>query len=62
MRRARRYAKKRGLAYRYDHGKGKGSHGQLYVGARRTTVKRSEVKNALPNTLLKELGIRREDI
>ena len=32
-----------GLVFRFEQGKGKGSHGQLYVGGRATTIKRSEL-------------------
>ena len=43
MRRAKRYAARNGLVFHFERGKGKGSHGQLYVGGRATTVKRSEL-------------------
>ena len=36
---------------------GKGSHGQLYVGTKRTTVKRTEIGRSLLNAMLKDLGI-----
>ena len=43
MRRAKRYAARNGLDFRFERAKGKGSHGQLYVGGRATTIKRSEL-------------------
>ena len=39
--------------------KGKGSHGTLFVGRKRTTVKRGELSKSLLHTMLKELGIER---
>jgi hypothetical protein len=39
MRRLRRLAKARGLAFRYDPRRGKGSHGRLILGDRLTTIK-----------------------
>ena len=42
-------------------GKGKGSHGQLFVGIKMTTVKQTEIGEGLLNSMLKDLGIRKED-
>jgi mRNA interferase HicA len=39
VRRVRRYARRRGLEFRYDPRRGKGSHGRIYLGNRLTTVK-----------------------
>lgn len=58
-RRAKRYAKKAGLEFRFDRSEGKGSHGRLYVGGRCTTVKRAEISRALLHAMLKELKIDR---
>lgn len=56
-RRARRYARKAALDFRFETGKGKGSHGRLYVGERSTTVKRTEISRSLLHAMLKDLGI-----
>ncbi len=56
-RRAKRYAKKAGLEFRFDRSEGKGSHGRLYVGGRCTTVKRAEISRSLLHVMLKELRI-----
>ncbi|MDE0264924.1 MAG: hypothetical protein OXJ37_21150 [Bryobacterales bacterium] len=46
-RRAKRYAKKAGLEFRFDRSEGKGSHGRLYIEGRCTTVKRAEISRGL---------------
>ncbi len=61
MRRAKRYAARNGLDFRFERAKGKGSHGQLYVGGRATTVKRSELSRGLLRNILRDLGIETED-
>ncbi len=57
IRRAKRYAKKSGLEFRFVAREGKGSYGQLYVGTKRTTVKRTEIGRSLLNAMLKDLEI-----
>lgn len=52
MRRAKRYAARNGLDFRFEQAKGKGSHGQLYVGRRRTMVKRTELSMGLLRNML----------
>ncbi|MDE0102416.1 MAG: hypothetical protein OXN89_08545 [Bryobacterales bacterium] len=61
IRRAKRYAASNGLNFRFERGKGKGSHDQLYVGSRRTTVKRSELSKGLLRNMIRDLGIEKED-
>ena len=61
MRRAKRYAARNGLDFRFERGEGKGSHGQLYVGRRRTMVKRTELSMGLLRNMLRDLGINKED-
>lgn len=61
LRRARRYAKRHGKAYHYDPRQGKGSHGILYVGDHRTTVKRGELATGTFRNMLKQLDIPKED-
>ncbi len=61
VRRAKRYARKAGLDFRFVAREGKGSHGRLYLGGRTTMVKRTELSKALLHAMLKELGIEMED-
>lgn len=61
VRRAKRYARKVGLDFRFDRSVGKGSHGRLYLGGRATFVKQSEIGKGLLAAMPKELGIRKED-
>ena len=61
IRRARRHARKTGKAFRFDPRHGKGSHGVLYVGDRRTIVKRGELKPGTFRAMLKQLDIPKED-
>ena len=57
VRRAKRYARKFGLSFRFDPSVGKGSHGRLHVGGRFTTVPRKELGKGLLAAMLKDLGI-----
>ena len=59
--RARRYAKKTGQDFRVDVKRGKGSHGILYIGNRRTTVQKGELKPGTFRNMLKQLDIQKED-
>lgn len=59
--RARRHARGAGKTFRFDPRHGKGSHGVLYVGERRTTVKRGELKPGAFRGMLKQLDIPKED-
>ena len=61
VRRARRYANRTGKTCRFDPRRGKGSHGTLYVGARRTTVKRGELTPSTFRNMLRQLDIAKED-
>ena len=61
LRRAKRYARKRRLDYRFDRRRGKGSHGRLHIGGRLTTVPRKEIGTGLLASMLKDLGIDQED-
>ena len=61
IRRARRHARKTGKAFRFDPRHGKGSHGVLYVGDRRTIIKRGELKPGTFRAMLKQLDIPKED-
>ena len=61
VRRAKRYAHRHNLSFRFNPSTGKGSHGQLYLGSKMTIVKRSEISKSLLSAMLKHLGIRKED-
>ncbi|MDE0102717.1 MAG: hypothetical protein OXN89_10075 [Bryobacterales bacterium] len=62
MRRAKRYAARNGLDFRFERAKGKGSHGQLYIRGGRTMVKRSELSKGLLRNMLWDRGIKKEDL
>ena len=61
VKRAKRHAKRAGKECRFDPRPGKGSHGMLYVGDRRTTVKRGELAASTFRNMLKQLNIPKED-
>ena len=61
IRRAKRYARKAGEECYFDPSHGKGSHGTLYVGRRRTIVPRKEIGPGLFADMLKDLSIDKED-
>ena len=61
VRRARRYARRNRLTFDFDPSRGKGSHGQLIIGSRRTIVQHGEIA---PNTfaaMLRQLEINRQE-
>lgn len=55
----RRYAKARGLDFEWRPDLGKGSHGVLILGGRRTVVRnlKDELKTGTLHAMLKQLGI-----
>ena len=59
--RARRYAKKTGQDFRVNVKRGKGSHGILYIGNLRATVRKGELKPGTFRNMLKQLDIQKED-
>ena len=61
--RVRRWARSRNLEVRFVASEGAGSHGTLYAGERRTTVKdrRKEIGRGLLNKMLADLEIDRDD-
>ncbi len=61
IRQVKRYARKTGREYRFDSSHGKGSHGMIYLGNRRTVVQRGELKPGTFRAMLKQLGIPKED-
>jgi mRNA interferase HicA len=56
--------RRRGVPVRFDAKRGKGSHGTLYYGTRKTTVKdrRKELGPGLLNAMLKQIGLTRDDL
>lgn len=60
VRRAKRYARKVGLDFRFVARESKGSHGRLY-GSRMTMVKRTELSKALLHSMLEEPEIEKGD-
>lgn len=62
VRRVRRYARRTRQECRFEENRGKGSHGMLHLGDRRTVVKHGEIGKGLLKGMLKQLGIDEEDI
>ena len=61
--RVRRWARTRDVEVRFVASEGPGSHGTLYTGNRKTTVKdrRKEIGKGLLAKMLADLGIDRDD-
>ena len=61
--RVRRWARPRSLEVRFAASQGPGSHGTLYAGDRKTTVKdrKKEIGKGLQAKMLADLGIDRND-
>jgi len=57
-------AKARGIACRFASARGKGSHGMLYFGSRRTIVPdlKRELKTGTLRAMLKQLGLTADDL
>ncbi len=64
IRRVQKYAKKGGLGFSWRPDRGKGSHGLLIVGNRRTVVRnpKDELKSGTFHAMLKQLGITESDL
>jgi len=64
IRRLQKYAKKQRLAFVWRPGRGKGSHGLLILGDRRTVVRnpKHELKTGTYHAMLKQLGITETDL
>jgi mRNA interferase HicA len=64
IRRMRKLGRKRGVPVEFVAERGKGSHGTLYFGTQRTTVKdrKAELSQALLHAMLKQLGLSLEDL
>ena len=61
--RVRKWARSRNLEVRFVASEGAGSHGTLYAGDRRTTVKdrKKEIGKGLLGKMLTDLGIDRDE-
>jgi mRNA interferase HicA len=64
LRRIGRLSRQRGIAVRFDQRRGKGSHGTLHYGSRKTTLKdlRKEISTGLLHAMLGQLGLSRRDL
>ena len=64
LRRIHRLGRQRGINVRFDQRHGKGSHGTLHFGSRKTTLKdlRKEIGTGLLHVMLGQLGLNRSDL
>lgn len=64
VRRVQALGKRTGVAVRFEKHHGKGSHGTLYYGNRKTTVKdrKKEIGTGLLAAMVEQLGLSREDL
>lgn len=64
LRKVKTFARRKKLTFRWVPERGSGSHGTLYVGAGITIVKdlKKELGPGLLSDMLKQLGIRKEDL
>ena len=64
LRKVKAVARRNKLPYRWVPERGSGSHGMVYVGARFTVVKdlKKELGPGLQSDMLKQIGIRKEDL
>lgn len=64
IRRIQKHAKAMGLAFEWRPDRGKGSHGLLILGGRRTVVRnaKDELKTGTYHAMLKQLGLTEKDI
>ena len=61
-RRIRRLARRREVYYRFTRQRGKGSHGTLYLGDKKATVKSGEIGEGLLKAMLRQLGLTKKDL
>jgi len=64
IKRVRKYGRKYGLNVEWMAERGKGSHGTLYLSNHRTIVRnpKDELKTGTFNAMLKQLGLRKDDM
>lgn len=60
----RRLGRARGITVQFRPERGKGSHGTLYFGERRTVIRnlKDELKTGTLHAMLDQLGLRLEDL
>jgi mRNA interferase HicA len=63
IRRVRTHARKQGVYFAWHPELGKGSHGVLILGDRRTVVRnpKDELKQGTLHAMLRQLGLRRDE-
>ena len=63
LRLLRRLARRKGIAFLFEAGHGKGSHGRVTVGPKRTTLPRADdLKPGTLHSILKDLGLTERDL
>ena len=64
IKRVRKYGKQHGMHVEWRAERGKGSHGTLYLADRHTVVRslKDELKTGTYNAMLKQLGLKTEDM
>jgi mRNA interferase HicA len=64
LRKPQRIGRERGVPVRFNQERGKGSHGTLYFGDRRTTLKdrKAEIRPGLLHAMLRQLGLNEQDL
>jgi len=64
IKRVRKYAKINRISFEWHPEMGKGSHGVLILGNRRTVVRnpKDELKTGTLSSMLNQLGLKKEDI
>ena len=61
LRRLRRYARRHRFDVAFEPTRGKGSHGSVWLGAYRTTVRHGEIPTGTLASMLKDLHIDRRE-
>lgn len=64
MRKLRRLARQRGIAFAYEARAGKGSHGRILFGDRLATMKdpKKEIGPGLLHDMLRQLSLNKDDL
>jgi mRNA interferase HicA len=64
LRRLRRFARQRGISFRYDPRHGKGSHGRVWVGSRFTALPspQRELPKGTLRSILADLGVEPREV
>ena len=64
IRKVQKYAKRNGVAFEWRADRGKGSHGLLILGGRRTVVRnpKDELKTGTFHAMCSQLGIKPSDL